>query len=98
VTINLDQAKKLHELGVRKKTQYCWIDEGKYFAPRLQLSIRCHGHPYAYSAEELVGMIKGDLEIVRSEEGTYYTFCQMKDSDGIEFCGQFRGKESNFCP
>lgn len=67
MTITLNQARKLAELGVRKKTDYCWIDEGNHFPPRLQLSIRCHGHPYAYNAEELLGMLKGDLEMYRFE-------------------------------
>lgn len=98
MTITLQQAKRLSELGVRKEAYFCWMksDDWDNYVVRTDLErqltpeILSYVYP-AYNAEELVSMIKGDLEIVRSEEMTFYTFCQMKDEDGIEYFGQVHG-------
>jgi hypothetical protein len=97
MTITFEQAKKLHELGVRKHSEKAWWYHEHIDHPIVDISGRMgYGKiepvAHAYSAEELLAMMShGDLEIVRSENATYYTFCLMKDVDGVEYWGQVNG-------
>ena len=73
MTINLNQARKLAELGVKRKTLKYWgvMNAGYRGTPRIadawtDLGIYDNVLP-AYNAEELLGMLKGDLEMYRFE-------------------------------
>lgn len=73
MTINLQQAKRLHELGVRKKAQFVWFTvyadnkywdkilyEGKLTEDDIAASETICP---AYDAEELISMIKGCFSV-----------------------------------
>ncbi len=68
MNINLEQAKRLWELGVRRKASKAWYLEdirdiwrlGKYHQYKEGTYVaRCS----AYNAEELISMMQGDYEI-----------------------------------
>lgn len=76
MTINLQQAKKLHELGVRKKPLKYWgvMDEDYRGKPRItdawtDTGIYDHIYP-AYSAEELLKMNRSTMIITIYDDGT----------------------------
>lgn len=94
MTINLDQAKKLHELGVRKKPLKYWgvMDEDYRGKPRItdawtDTGIYDHIYP-AYNSEELVGMLKADLEIYRFE-GDWTISTAMNHGNPSQDCTVF---------
>lgn len=73
MTINLEQAKRLWELGVRKKSRFVWFTvyaDNKYWDKILyegkltedDLNAAETILP-AYNAEELISMMQGDYEI-----------------------------------
>lgn len=76
MTITLNQAQKLHELGVRKKPLKYWgvMDEDYRGKPRItdawtDTGIYDHIYP-AYSAEELLKMNRSTMIITIYDDGT----------------------------
>lgn len=74
MTINLNQARKLAELGVKRDAEkiLAWSTNNKYelfITSEIEIpDLYCLPNVFpAYNAEELLGMLKGDLEMYRFE-------------------------------
>lgn len=91
MTITLDQARKLHELGVRKKPLKYWgvMNEDYRGKPRIadawtDLGIYDVVYP-AYNAEELFSMIEGGYDINVCEEKTVQVAAWYDVYQGCEY-------------
>lgn len=72
MAINIDQARKLHKLGVKKECEKSWAHWELTKESSLFLTSSCKDMRfkegktyYAYNTEELLNMIEGDLELYR---------------------------------
>lgn len=94
MTINIDQSRKLCELGVKKAGLKVWgvkLHEIKekppfYYLTDSWMDIGRYSFVYpAYDAEELISMLKGDLYMFRGESGWWW--CGEEYGDPCEHGG-----------
>lgn len=91
MTITLEQARKLCELGVRKRAEKRWYGEEIdgivcWETERTKsYNVPSSDKPYAYNAEELFSMIEGGYDINVCEEKTAQVVAWYDVYQGCEY-------------